>query len=654
MMLDPAQLNLPPSLEHFLGTDAFGRDLFFLLLPATLTSLLIGVLAAFFQTFLGIAYGSLTVFLPKRPASTLLYFMNLLYAIPYLLLALLLYGIQRPGFISLLFALCMTGWVLIARLTRTELIRLQEKPFILCARSMGAKPFYLFFHHFLPNLKEALFTAAFLSIPHAIFTEAFLSFLGLSLPSPFITLGGLLNQGYKAIAYYPWRFFAPAGALTGILFFFQWMKEKTPPPLKNTLSIQKGPFLSVQNLTITHPEKAPLIKNFSLEIFPRETLAVVGANGTGKTSLAKVLCSLPIKAALSGTIQKNPTLKVRMVFQDPLKALNPIKTLRWQLFEELKRKKIPEKEIEERALFLLKHLGIKNPASFFARYPHTLSGGERQRFLIVIALMGKPDLLILDEPTASIDQASCKPILRFLQSQTTLILISHQRALLTQVADRFIYLQKSSVIQASYPPISPPQTAPLLEIQNLSYGPIKNLSFSLNKGGFQMITGANGSGKTTLAHLCMGYKPPSLGQIHLRTQNRQMVFQNPASSLNPQKTCLQHLKEAKSLSRRPLSFKKLTDDLSLPSSLFSLYPHQLSGGQQQKLALIRALTLRPDLLILDEPTASLDPGTKHRLIDLLLKLQEKQKIGILFITHDPDLFTLKGAESLYLPDTATP
>ncbi|SFI27013.1 peptide/nickel transport system ATP-binding protein [Tindallia magadiensis] len=185
--------------------------------------------------------------------------------------------------------------------------------------------------------------------------------------------------------------------------------------------------------------------------------------------------------------------------------------------------------------------------------------------------------------------------------------------------------------------------------------PVKEVSFSVYPQKTTGLVGKSGCGKSTLARCITGLQPIDSGHILYQdvSLNRlsfrdwlpyrrkiQMVFQHPDTALNPKKKILESLKEPFRLHRilpereavqkirESLAFFGLTEDI-----LFR-YPHQVSGGQIQRVALLRALSLQPELLVLDEPTSMLDVSVQAQMIQLLQKIQQEFSLSMLFISHD--------------------
>lgn len=191
-----------------------------------------------------------------------------------------------------------------------------------------------------------------------------------------------------------------------------------------------------------------------------------------------------------------------------------------------------------------------------------------------------------------------------------------------------------------------------------SFLALEGVGFELIRGQTLAVVGESGSGKSTLAYACAGLLTPEQGSVELlgrplarqrakdlrwQAQHLQMVFQDPVSSLNPRQTIAKSLAEpllsvagnarptAAEISKR---LAELIAQVGLRQDIANRYPHELSGGQCQRVAIARALVNRPEVLICDEPVSALDISVQAQVINLLLELQQKLALSILFIAHD--------------------
>lgn len=178
---------------------------------------------------------------------------------------------------------------------------------------------------------------------------------------------------------------------------------------------------------------------------------------------------------------------------------------------------------------------------------------------------------------------------------------------------------------------------------------VDDVSFTLEKGKVLGLIGESGCGKSTLAKMILRLIPSSSGKIYFDgeeiinkqtkrlAQRMQIVFQDPFSSLNPLMTIEKILKEPTSIHGLPHRVEELLDLVKLSSALKTRYPHELSGGQRQRIGIARALALKPDLLVCDEPVSSLDLPIQAQILNLLMQLKTTLGLTLLFISHDMDV-----------------
>jgi ABC-type glutathione transport system ATPase component len=183
---------------------------------------------------------------------------------------------------------------------------------------------------------------------------------------------------------------------------------------------------------------------------------------------------------------------------------------------------------------------------------------------------------------------------------------------------------------------------------------LKGVSLDIYPGECVGLVGESGSGKTTLGRAVLGLAPVTGGKVlfkgkdisHLKRKARralsdqiQVVFQDPYSSLNPSLTIEQTLAEplrVKKMSSRDASqrIRTLLDQVGLPTNAADRLPREFSGGQRQRIAIARALALSPELIVCDEPVSALDLSTQARVLDLFKDIQEQTGVAYLFVSHD--------------------
>jgi cationic peptide transport system ATP-binding protein len=178
------------------------------------------------------------------------------------------------------------------------------------------------------------------------------------------------------------------------------------------------------------------------------------------------------------------------------------------------------------------------------------------------------------------------------------------------------------------------------------------ISFSIEAHQTLAVIGETGSGKSTLARLLVGAEPASSGCIYLndqelesasykhRCQHIRMIFQDSGTTLNPSLTILQLLDEPLKLNtefdeqKRKELIRTTLQKVGLLGDHMNFYPHMFSGGQKQRISLARAIILEPQVIILDEALASLDPSLRSQMINLLLDLQNQMGLAYILISHN--------------------
>ncbi|GGG21276.1 oligopeptide transport system permease protein OppC [Lysinibacillus alkalisoli] len=212
--------NAPPSAQFWFGTDELGRDIFVRVWAGARISLLIGVVAALIDLIIGVVWGSISGLVGGRVDNIMMRIADVLTAVPYLLVVIVLLVVMEPGIIPMIIALSITGWINMARIVRGEVLSIKNQEYVLAARTLGANTWHLILKHLVPNALGAILVTMTLTIPQAIFTEAFLSYLGLGVPAPQASWGTMASDGAKAIADYPWRLFFPAIFISLTIFAF--------------------------------------------------------------------------------------------------------------------------------------------------------------------------------------------------------------------------------------------------------------------------------------------------------------------------------------------------------------------------------------------------------------------------------------------------
>lgn len=234
----------------------------------------------------------------------------------------------------------------------------------------------------------------------------------------------------------------------------------------------ESPLLSVRDLTVTFASaEGPVraVNGVSFDVQAAERVGIVGESGSGKSVTAQALMGLAAGASVSGSVRFRgedifamSTARLRSlrgwdisyVFQDPLSALDPVRTIGDQVSQPLRLRKVPRKEARARAVEMLGEVGIPDPERRLHDYPHQFSGGMRQRVMIAMALIGRPDLVIADEPTTALDvrvQAKIIDLLHRLTEEqgAAVVFITHDLGILAGLAQRVLVMYAGRVMEGS-------------------------------------------------------------------------------------------------------------------------------------------------------------------------------------------------------------
>lgn len=212
--------NAPPSAAHWFGTDDLGRDMFVRVWEGARISLFIGLTAATIDLIIGVLWGSISGLASDRVDNIMMRIADVLYAVPYLLVVIILLVILKPGLVPMIIALSITGWINMARIVRGEVLSIKNQEYVLAARTLGASKLHLIIRHLIPNALGTILVTMTLTIPLAIFTESFLSYLGLGVPAPMASWGTMASEGNKALVSAPWRLMFPALFISLTIFAF--------------------------------------------------------------------------------------------------------------------------------------------------------------------------------------------------------------------------------------------------------------------------------------------------------------------------------------------------------------------------------------------------------------------------------------------------
>jgi oligopeptide transport system permease protein len=214
-----------PTLAHPLGLDDYGRDILSRVMGGAAIALSVGVGASLFASAIGIVLGLLAGFYRGKIDVAISLLINISYGVPDLLIALILVVLIGRGIQNIILAIAITSWLGMARLVRGQTLSLREREFVEAARSIGTPNLKIMSRHIFPNALGPIVVQATYLVPAAIIFEAFLSLLGLGVPPPAPSWGGMASEGYKALQIAPHIVLMPCLALSLTVLAFNWVGD---------------------------------------------------------------------------------------------------------------------------------------------------------------------------------------------------------------------------------------------------------------------------------------------------------------------------------------------------------------------------------------------------------------------------------------------
>ena len=216
---------LPPSLQHWLGTDNFGRDVLTRIIYGARISLVVGLVPSFISLVIGTGMGILSGYVGGRTDFVVMRLADMMIAFPSLLLAMVVMYTLGANLINIFIALALVGWAGVARVVRSQTLALKEKEFIEAARANGTTQLTVMAHHIFPNVVPTLIVLFSLSSPDAIMWESSLSFLGVGVQPPEASWGLLVSSGKDYLFQAPLVAVAPGVAILVAVLAFNFVGD---------------------------------------------------------------------------------------------------------------------------------------------------------------------------------------------------------------------------------------------------------------------------------------------------------------------------------------------------------------------------------------------------------------------------------------------
>lgn len=433
-----------------------------------------------------------------------------------------------------------------------------------------------------------------------------------------------------------------------------------------------------------------LLEPISLELKQGVPLTILGQTGSGKSLLAQaVMGLLPASLSLRGVVEvfgKPLSLSERqslwgremvMLPQEPWHALDPLMKGIHQVAEVYQHVQGQSyQQAMKGAAQDLQQVGLADSAH---KRPGQLSGGMAQRLAISAATAGGAHVILADEPTKGLDVSRRDGIVRLLQSrssQGSLLTITHDVAIARQLGGELLVMKEGRLVEQgkAVEVLDHPQdsyTQALIAAEPIAWREVarpsrdqaaetvlmaeniaierggrtlfEGMSFSVKKGEVVGVVGDSGCGKSSLGDALLGLLPVSAGKI-TRSNNAAKpyqwlkLYQDPPSAFTASVslgTLLNDLVRLHGIAQERIA--PLMTRLNLPETLLQRSCLEVSGGELQRFAILRALLLDPVFLFADEPTSRLDPITAKDVTHLLVELARETGCAVLMVSHDPDL-----------------
>lgn len=220
-----AKNDVPKDKYFYLGTDYLGRSLAQRIIYGTKVSLIVALVATFFDLTVGVAYGIISGWKGGRVDNVMQRIIEIISSIPNLVIVVLMLVVLKPGMTSIILAIAISSWTTMARMIRAETLSLKTQEYVLAARTLGESPTKIAWKHLVPNLSSIIIIQTMYTIPSAIFFEAFLSFIGIGITAPETSLGVLLNEGQKNFQFLPYQMWYPAIVLCVLMIVFNLLGD---------------------------------------------------------------------------------------------------------------------------------------------------------------------------------------------------------------------------------------------------------------------------------------------------------------------------------------------------------------------------------------------------------------------------------------------
>lgn len=455
--------------------------------------------------------------------------------------------------------------------------------------------------------------------------------------------------------------------------------------------------LTLDTVTVSDRDGRPLVDRLTLDIPAGGIHVLVGESGSGKSIVCSAIAgTLTDNLSLSGrivldgkdlrclSVKERRALWAKQLFLIPQEPWTSLAQSRSALTQVADMPRLHQNLSRASALATARHrlhqLGL-SVIDDGAKWPSQLSGGMCQRIAVATALGAPARLILVDEPTKGLDAQRRDEIahaLRTLLDQgRSMLLVTHDLAFADQFSGRITVLRDGRIVEQGSiqdvlrAPCQPytrllvraaPNNWPRrswrkgnrvaaledVTVRGGHRGPVvaEGLSLALHERTVVGLVGPSGSGKTTIGNTLLKLQRPLRGRVDWAASDDrskfQKLYQNPDAAFAPWRTIADTLSDAlagsgKIKSSLEQEVRPLLREVNLSRSLLQRKPTEVSGGELQRLSLVRAMLCEPLLLFADEPTSRLDQITQMKVMSFIVRLVSERSLSILLVSHDLDL-----------------
>ena len=466
--------------RHPLGTDSAGRDVFVRLLWGGRISLSVGLLSALLLVVIGTLFGALAGWCGGWVDLVVSRLIEVLQSFPTFVLVLAASALVPAGRVhpvaAITLLIAFVGWTGVARLVRAEFLRLRGREFVLAAWALGRHPVAIVVRHVLPAAAGPVLVAGAFAVAWGILLESAVSFLGFGVRVPVPSWGAVLSE--SRVPEHWWIQVFPGLLIFLTVLCCQRLGEALRTrfdPRDAGRRLPEGRVsaarLEVRDLSVEWPNALrPAVERVSFDLAAGDVLALIGASGSGKSSLASAVPGLAAAdgARVRGSVRldgreliglRGEALRrlrgaeIGFVFQDPSATLDPVMRVGEQVAEVLRTHRgLSRAEAAAAAVASFRRVGLPDAERRVHDWPHQLSGGMRQRVAIAMAVACEPGLILADEPTTSLDpplavqiQALLRSLVR--ESGAALLIVTHDLGTVARLADAVGVLAGGKLIE---------------------------------------------------------------------------------------------------------------------------------------------------------------------------------------------------------------